>query len=175
MSQKNWKIATLILGLLTFCIVTYGLYIFIFGRNTLSIKVGVESGGVLVNDKSSSFVPVRNATFYLSRKDFISAMEQANIHSAVPQTKMWTTIAKLDELGGTNGSSRFVKALEPHIVDTATTGGNGNATFRFSENGTYYIIGIAQTTLGVAVWNLPVNTNQTQEIRLNQGNAAHIE
>jgi hypothetical protein len=175
MSQKNWKIAALVLGIFTFASVSYVIYTFAFNRNKLNIKVGIESGGVLVTDKSSKSAPVRNVTFYLSKKDFIAAMEQANIRSAVPQTREWAIIAKLDEQGGTNGSSRFVKALEPHLVDTATTDSNGNATFRFSEAGKYYVIGIAQTTFGVAVWNLPVNTNQTQEISLNQLNAADIE
>lgn len=175
MAQKSWKIAALILGVITLCIVSYAVYAFAFGGNKLNIKVGIESDGVLVKDKSVKFQPVRDTTFYLARKDFISAMEQANIRSAVPQTRQWAIIAKLDEQGGTNGSSRFIEALEPHIVDTATTDSNGNARFRFSQNGTYYVIGIAQTTWGVAVWNLPVNTSQNQEINLNQGNTAYIE
>lgn len=175
MTQRNWKIATLVLGVFTLVVISYAIYSLAFNRNKLNIKVGVKSDGVLVADKSAEFEPVRNATIYLSKMSFDNAMEQANIRSAVPQTQMWAMIAKLDQQGGTNGSSRFVKALEPHLVDTATTDSNGNASLHFSEPGNYYVIGIAQTTWGVAVWNLQINTNQTRDISLNQLNATYLE
>ena len=69
--------------------------------------------------------------------------------------------------------SKFATAIKPHIVKTATTDFEGNATFENVPKGSYFIYGVTETRGGYAVWSYPVTTNETKTILLDNKNAIY--
>ena len=72
-------------------------------------------------------------------------------------------------------SEQFKKmqaAIQPHIVKTASTDFDGTAKFDRVKAGIYYIVGVAETRGGFAVWNLKVEAGES--VILDQNNAADI-
>ena len=65
------------------------------------------------------------------------------------------------------------QAIKPHIVNTATTDFEGNATFENVPEGTYYIYAVTETRGGIAVWSYKVSTNENKTVLLDNKNAVY--
>lgn len=168
MPNRNWKIATIALGIIIIGVVSYALYNFAFNKNTLNVKAAIiyKVGGAQ---------PIARATFYLSKKDLETAAKNAGIKTSTSAASLWAFEESVNSQLGKKEISRFIQAFKPDIVSTATTDFNGDAKFESVPSGSYYLIGIAPTRSGMAVWNLPIKITQTQTIMLDQSNAIVAE
>lgn len=183
-SSRAWMIATVILAIVMLGAGFYA-YRILYGypsnpnpvfnqqtagnqRNSLAIKAAIvyNFGGAQ---------PVARTTFYLSRIDLENAASKAKIEITTSAPSLWAFEESVNSQLGKKETSRFVKAIKPFIVSTATTDFNGDALFESVPIGSYYLIGIAPTRSGMAVWNLPVKTGMNQTILLDQNNAAVAE
>jgi len=69
-----------------------------------------------------------------------------------------------------------MEALKPHILQTVTTDFGGKAQFQPVVVGSYYLMGVAQTPKGLALWNIKVELNPGQNsFTLDQNNAAYAQ
>lgn len=110
---------------------------------------------------------VARTTFYLSKEDLKSLAAKANISdiSALGFQENFNL-----QLGK---PSKLKEMVESQAISNATTDFEGNAKFESVPSGTYYIIGLAQTRGGIAIWNVKVDTNENTTIILDQNNAAY--
>lgn len=157
MSPKNWKIATLILGVITLFIVFYAIYGLIFNKKNLNIKAAIvyNIGGAQ---------PVAKIPFLLLDADVKTISKEANIPTDTPFDMSVALEPKI------------IAATKRHIVSTATTDFQGNATFENIPSGKYTIHSIAQTRGGFVVWYSPVSLeSNNQTVFLDQNNAIYAQ
>lgn len=135
-------------------------------NKTLSLKAAIvyNYGGAQ---------PIARTTFYLSKKDLEVVIKEAKISVGVDAASQWGVSAQYQAQTGTNTTSNFIKAIQANAISSVTTDFDGAAKFENIPSGTYYIIGIAQTRSGMDVWNLRINTNETQTIFLDQSNTSY--
>lgn len=153
MPNKNWKIATIALGIITFGIVCCAVYFFAFDKKNLNIKAAIvyNFGGAQ---------PVARVPFFLLDTDVKTIANEAGIPTNIP-FEMSLAL-----------EPNMVAATKKHIVSTATTDFQGNATFENVPSGKYTIHSIAQTRGGFAMWYLPVDLDSNNQIiLLDQSNA----
>ena len=166
MVKNRWKIATTVLGIIVISAICYGIYIFSSGnvsKNRLDIKAALiySYGGAQ---------PVARTKFYVLNADLNVIAQKADID--VKKTPLSLAITA-DELQAklTNKPSRFMEAMRHYVVKTVTTDFDGKAVFEDIPTGNYFLYGRAQTRSGWAIWSLPIKTEGTQTILLDQDNA----
>lgn len=157
----------------------------------------VEAGLVY---KSGDIKPVARSEFYLLDDSLVEIFKNANIKypmdadETVPNFHELIYPKLIVEAFGlihasigkfTSDSAQVRKfrdfhanalaAIEPHIIQQATTGFSGKAKFESIKTGTYYLMGVYKTPRGVAVWNSRIDAkNAETTVVLDQDNAASV-
>lgn len=145
--------------------------------------LAVEAGLVY---KSGDVKPVARTEFYLLDDHLGKILQQAGLEpermssndgrdpaeSLVFSYGLATVYSSLPDQ-----QAFFLKAQEaikPHIIETVTTDFGGKAQFSSVAAGTYYLMGVARTPNGMALWNLRVDMKAGQNsVTLDQNNAAY--
>jgi hypothetical protein len=112
--------------------------------------------------------PVARTTFYLTKESLISLARKAGKNEDIGVLGAMANYETQLE-----GSSKTIEGfVKPAALSTVTTDFEGNASFKNLAPGTYYLIGVAQTRSGVAIWNTPVAPGD-ETILIDQHNAAY--
>jgi hypothetical protein len=111
--------------------------------------------------------PVARVPFYVLDEDLESILRKAGKNSDL--IFEYGTAVRYSQ----PNQLRWMRAtIEPHIIQTVTTDFDGSGRFDNLHAGTYYVVGVAETRGGFAVWNLKVEVGRsTDTIILDQNNA----
>jgi hypothetical protein len=121
--------------------------------------------------------PLARVPFHLLNEDLETVLRNAGINpitydgSVTPITEYGMTMRyrRVEP----EKAARMESAIQPHIVKTAVTDFEGTAQFDDVPSGTYYIVGVAETRGGYAVWNLKVEVSGSKTVILDQNNAVY--
>jgi hypothetical protein len=134
--------------------------------------------------------PVARTTFYLLNADPFNLPEDKSSDDDLMKVTSKAIVAALktlvsdkskgDKMGKDWWSGAFQSALktwQPYIVKSVDTDFKGQATFDNIPSGTYWILGLAETRGGVALWStkVEVGTWSTTRVLLDQNNAAYAK
>jgi hypothetical protein len=112
--------------------------------------------------------PVARTTFYLTKESLVSLLRKSGKSEDIG---VFAALVNYEtQLEGR--SKAFDNLVKPIAVATATTGFEGNASFKDLSPVTYFLIGVTQTRSGVAIWNTPV-TPGDETVLVDQSNAAY--
>lgn len=124
-------------------------------NSVLSIQVGIVY-------KRGGPEPVARVNFYLLDEDLSKILNDAGLQ-----------LNKSLDLVEGHFYDVAMAAIRPHIISETSTGFDGRAQFAPLEAGTYYLMGIAPTRGGFAIWNLRMELKPgTWSAILDQNNAA---
>lgn len=149
-----------------------------------SSNLSMEAGLVF---RSGDIKPVARTTFYLLDKHPGTILKEAGVKPADkgqmdledPEKLMFSLglAIRYAELPSEQPFlATAMEALKPHIIQTVTTDFGGKAQFSSLAAGNYYLMGVAHTPKGMAVWNLKVQLNPGQNsVTLDQNNAAYAQ
>jgi len=148
-------------------------------NSTLSLQAGLVF-------RSGDVKPIARTTFYLLDDDLAKILREAGVQPPArssssgddPDRQLVFSFGLLSRYATSAEEQQFSRAamdaLRPHILQTVTTDFNGSVTFAPVAAGTYYVMGLAQTPRGFAIWNLRVELQGGQSsVTLDQNNAVY--
>ena len=148
--------------------------------STLSIEAGIIF-------RSGDVKPVARTLFYMLDDDIGKILKEAGVkfpivrgannkppEALTPEdfAGMFGVYAKYGDHGGETFYADSMAALKPHIVKTVTSDFTGKATFDPVAAGTYYLMAVAPTPQGYAMWNMRLELKPGPvAVSLDQNNA----
>lgn len=120
--------------------------------------------------------PVGRTAFALLNASLASLIQDSGYRSRFNQIDLisaWGIDRQYPNTSNAEVLSRIDAAISEHTIKTVTTDFNGRAVFENVQPGSYFLVGIAQTRRGHAIWNVPIEIKAGQNtIILDQHNAA---
>lgn len=159
------------------------------GVQTASVTQSVLSIQVNVSLKPGYPQPVARTTFHLVDDSLASILKSAGVtikgrdgKDKPAQTEddyaIWFGFGanNLRMLPIGDFYERAMSTLRPHILQTVTTDFDGKARFAPIKAGAYFVLGVARTPKGFAVWqlNAPLHTAAVA-LTLNERNAVVVQ